>query len=294
MSSIEDTAPLPLSPPDTEAGVIAQLARAGVPPTSIPTHELRVAVHINPVTGSPEVINNERYLRAPSRITGSVQLHTVDDLVTYVQRHDDPQATTVWVSAIDHQIVAVLNDHTSARIDAPSGPGWGDHRAVVALIQTPEWKDWTGNDGATMTQARFADFLQRRSVDLHEPTSGEMLEIAQTLQGKVGVDWTAATRLSDGQVQASYVETRTAVAGQKGELKIPEQFTIAVAPFLGEDLYKVTARLRYRMTAGEISIGYALERPDDIIRDALMQITDRLGDQFPGGRVFLGEPAPSR
>lgn len=231
-----------------------------------------------------EVIDLERYLPAPRRARGHVRLQTVDDLVRYVQRHDDPGSTTIWVDMDAHLVVAVLNDHTQ------DGAQWGDHRATLALKATDEWRHWTSRDGKLLAQEDFAEHIEDGLAEIVLPDGATMLEIAQSIQGTTKAEFQSAHRLADGAIGIKYVEEQTAAAGTKGELEIPERFELAIAPFLGEEPYRVRARLRYRIRSGSLTIGYRLDRPSDVIRDAIDQIATRLHGQFEGGRVFIGTP----
>jgi hypothetical protein len=65
---------------------------------------------------------------------------------------------------------------------------------------------------------------------------------------------------------------------------------LGLAPFVGEDAYRISARLRYRIRGGDLLLGYRLDRPADVLRDAVDGIADRLGQRFTLDRVFVGRP----
>jgi len=236
------------------------------------------------------IVDLEIFEPRPRRKRGVVELQTVDDFASYVLRHDDPTSTTIWCDVYKHQLEAVINGHAGVGDDRP---GWGDHRAVLKLLLTPEWKHWKLLDGQLVDQLRFAEHIEDGLDDITDPPSADMLEIAQTISGTRTVDFRAARRVGDGTVGVEWVEEQTARAGQKGDLQIPERFTLAIAPFLGEEPYKVEARLRWRMRDGKLALGYKLTRPDLILRDAIDQIANRLSARFPGDRVFTGAPMPT-
>jgi uncharacterized protein YfdQ (DUF2303 family) len=228
---------------------------------------------------------DERYGEAPKSVRGSYAAMTVESLIAYVNSHAT-DATTIWVHPTEGRIEAVLNDN------ARDAAAWGDHRATLTLIRTPEWLFWLNANGNLMPQASFAEHMEDGIKEIVEPDAATMLEIAQSIQAKTKVSFRSATRLSDGEVQMQYDEETEAKAGRKGDLTIPSEFVLAIAPFVGEDPYRVNARLRYRINQGELRIGYRLERPDDIVRDALKQIADRLSKEF--GNVYMGSPAGPR
>lgn len=63
------------------------------------------------------------------------------------------------------------------------------------------------------------------------------------------------------------------------------------APFIGEDRYRIAARFRFRVNGGQLKLGYVLDRPQSVLRDALDGVAERIAEQFP--RTYVGE-APTR
>ncbi len=59
---------------------------------------------------------------------------------------------------------------------------------------------------------------------------------------------------------------------------IPKTFTIGVAPFEGCQLYAVDARLRYRISEGRLTLGYQLDRPEDVLRTAFDDVLKQVQD----------------
>jgi uncharacterized protein YfdQ (DUF2303 family) len=244
----------------------------------------KVYDRVVPAGATHEIIDLERHLSAPRRAHGTVNPQTVDDLARYVTRHDSTDETTLWVDEDGHTVTAVLNDHPSA------GTGWGDHRAVLALRTTPEWKRWAKLDGELVDQERFAEHIELGLPEIVEPDGATMLEIAQSIEGSKSADFKAGHRLQSGAVAIEYVETTTAKAGQKGELEIPARFQLAIAPFLGEEPAELWARFRYRIRGDKLVLGYLLERPELVVRETIDRIGDRLAGTFGQQRVFVGRP----
>jgi uncharacterized protein YfdQ (DUF2303 family) len=268
-----------------ESGDVAAALAAGVtlaePVELDPT---KVYDRVLPDCATHEIIDLERFLSRPRRATGTVRPQTVDDLVRYVQRHDDEESTTLWVDEDGQQVSAVLNDH-------PSGQSaWGDHRAHLQLRLTPEWRRWTALDGKLVGQEDFAEHIELGLPEIVSPDGATMLEIAQSIEGSKSADFKSGHRLQDGNVAIEYVEQTSARAGQKGELDIPARFRLAIAPFLGEEPAEIQARFRYRIAGGGLRLGYLLERPELVIRESIDRIGDRLASQFGEHRVFVGTP----
>lgn len=220
---------------------------------------------------------------APLRARGTYRPATVAALIDVIKRHQDVALTTVWVHPTTGRIVAIFNDAK------PGEPAWRDHRAQLDLTVPEEWKHWKGKDGQMMSQVDFAEHIEDGLTEIVEPVGADMLELAQTFHASTDAQFRSAHRLQSGQVQVQYDETVTASAGTSKEIKIPREFKLAIPPFLGEEPYSLTALLRYRVSGGTLKLGYKLQRPDAVIRDALDRIAERLRGEFSSA-VFIGEP----
>jgi uncharacterized protein YfdQ (DUF2303 family) len=162
---------------------------------------------------------------------------------------------------------------------------------VLQLEHTDEWKHWTSLDKQLVGQTDFAEHIEQGLKEIVEPPAADMLELAQTFHAAQSASFRSATRLHNGITQVQYDEEVDASAGRSKQLEIPQEFTLAIAPFVGEEPYRVTARLRYRLSSGNLKLGYQLVRPADVVRDCLSSIADRLTEEF--GDVFSGTaPAP--
>ena len=266
-----------------EAQVIVDITReaaAGKLTDLDPTKLYSVVI---PAGFERQTIDPSEYLDIPKRAKGSVVTQTVDDFARYVTRHDSQDGTTVWVDMDRSLIVGVLDDH------GQEAPGWGEHRARLQLKATDQWAHWAKLDGRLVSQEEFAEHIEDGLKEIVEPEGATMLEVVQTMQGRTKAEWKSAIRLQDGSIGFTYHEDATATAGGKGQMEIPSRFKLGMAPFLGEEEYAVGARLRYRVNGGNLTIGYKLDRPGDVVRDAIDQIATRLSQTFPD-RVFIGAP----
>ena len=201
---------------------------------------------------------------APERKTGVVNLTEHESLSKYVTEHAEQMASTLWADRDAGRITAVLNGHLAEDDSA----GWGDHRAILTLRQTPAWRAWTAASGQLVDQQAFAEFLEDRAADVVEPDAATLIEVVTTIEATTGVAFKSAVRLQDGQTQLRYEETTDAKAGQAGQLTIPQRITLGIAPFEGIDPYRLTARLRYRLRDGRLTIGVVLDQPEDVLRAA--------------------------
>lgn len=218
-------------------------------------------------------LTGEEYRDTPARKRGTTTVRDAASFLAYWTKHHDDNSE-VYADSERLTVTAVLDANT------PDSARWAGHRLHLALRPTTAWQQWTQQDGQLMRQEEFAEFLEDHLPELLEPSSADMLEIAQSFQAAVKVDFQSATRLSSGQRQFQFVETQTSKAGQKGQLNVPEAFTIGLVPFEGSEGYKLTARLRHRIGQNGLQLGYKLERPDEVRKTAFADVVKAVGEQI--------------
>lgn len=234
------------------------------------------------------VASLEAHFDAPLRTRGMASLHDPGDFTEYVNRLADPSYTTVWADPDAGKLVAVFDDHADAE-----SPGWRSHTATLTLKADPDWAAWLSLDNKPGPQARFAEHIENLAHTVIDPDAATMLELARTFDAKRNVNFRSGVRLDSGDVQLSYDETTKAKAGEHGELEIPSAFTIRVAPFLGVPAADISARLRWRIAEGQLSIGYALLRPDRVRRDIISALIGEMRGKLEDVPVFMGTPPPA-
>lgn len=274
-------------PENTEAQTIIDHAYAAATPDRITDDLLTVVV---PNGAHLEKIDLRDHGAVPRRKTGTVKVDDADSFVGYVRKHELPQ-TEVWADLVNSRLIAVINAHTESVTDeAEEGDaGHRDHRAVLAVRKTDSWNAWIASDKKLMTQQQFAEHIEDWAIDVAKPTSAEVLELAQHFQASMGGEFESSKRLSNGEAQLVYKETISAKAGQRGQLDIPAFIELGLQPFDGAPKYKVTARFRYRLDHGRLLMSYALERPDDILRNAFLDVVT-LVEADLDRKVYRGTP----
>ncbi|MDJ0460634.1 DUF2303 family protein [Streptomyces sp. H27-C3] len=264
-----------------EAQTIVDTALRTAPPAELEVGKVYAfhtpsGVHQVDLTGS-------EFTGIPTRKRGTTTVRDAASFSAYFTKHANADSE-IYADAERLTVTAVLDAHTGTEAR------WSGHRLTLTLRETEAWKQWTGRDGKLMDQETFAEFLEDHLPELLEPSAAEMLEIAQSFQATSKVDFQSASRLNSGQRQFQYVETGTAKAGQKGQLAVPETFVIGLVPFEGSDGYRLTARLRYRIGAAGLQLGYKLERPDEIRRNAFADVVNRIDGDIEQP-VMNGSPA---
>lgn len=275
------TGPVNIGQQWPESGVLADLARHAAAREVVTLVDGEVLGVVLEGGQQLHQIKLEQYAAVPRRATGLADFGEAESFCTYVARHKDPAATTLWGDLTEATVTAVLNDHEHRGGQGLPLPGWGDHRAVLQLAATPDWTHWTGADGKLMSQTAFAEFLEDGATALVRPAAADMLEVASTFQARTGVDFKSAVRLQSGETRLRYEETVNASAGKTGDLEIPSDITLGLEPFEGSPRYEVAARFRYRINNGQLTLGYRLVRPDlarrQAFADVLATITNTLG-----------------
>lgn len=243
----------------------------------------KVALVSVPADGRVEQIDLRALLapydERPERKRGSFAVHDADSFVAYVDKHGLSQSE-VWADATQARVVGVINAHMGTTGDGVEDfAGWADHRVSFQATETDAWKAWASRDGQLLSQSDFAELIEERSVDIIRPSAADMLELAQTFEATIGVRFESSKLLSSGERVLEYREQVDAKAGRAGKLEIPKDFELALIPFEGADRFKVTARFRYRITDGSLRVGYRLDRPADVKREAFLSVVQSISER---------------
>lgn len=212
----------------------------------------------------------ENLLLTPTRKRGLVTLRDVGSFIALVNKEETP-ATRLYGNVNPPNFTAVFNDHADGSL-----AGWRDYRAAYACPLSIEWKTWAGMSGKQMSQADFAAFIENNLPDIVNPLAAHMLEISRTLEAKKKVNFASAIRLDNGQNQFTYEEEISGTA-QKGQLQIPEEFTIGIPVLEGGAPYAVDARLRYRIAdGGKLTMWFELIRPHKVVENAAAEVWSQI------------------
>ncbi len=259
----------------TEAGTVADLADLAAESQRVPVAVGGVYLVRN-LGGGLTVLDTDAYAETPRHVKGARVVTDAASFVAYVNRHKIT-GTEVYHHAGTSSVVGVIDSHEGADAD----PGWQKHTVRLVLEHSKAWAAWAAADGKLFDQAAFADFLDDRYIDVIDPAPAVLIDIARTFQAKTKVDFESGIREGSGDVTLNYVEETTAKAGQKGDIQIPARIQLAVRPYLGGPIYSIWANFRYRLTGGNVVLGFRLERPENILEAAFADIVTEIRD----GRV---------
>jgi uncharacterized protein YfdQ (DUF2303 family) len=258
------------------AGVVRDLAQAATLPSELDLGAYYVVV--TPAGLQKIDLTGDEYRDTPKRKTGIVKVRDVASFAHYYERHADPDSE-IWADLDRAVITAVLDAHRSSEPD--SGARWQQHRVALVLEQTAPWKTWTEASGKLLPQQQFAEFLEANAADVAPDgpvSAADLLEVAQKFYMTVNTEHQSGQRLADGQVHLVYIEKAEAKAGQRGELTVPSEFQLAIVPYDDCDRRRVTARFRYRSENGQLRLGFVLDDPARIAREAVEEIVEKTAD----------------
>lgn len=236
----------------------------------------------------------------PERRIGTARLTTLGSFIAHVKRFADEHTA---VFAVDDpakpRLVCVYDYHEKSAIGLPR---FGAHRAEYAFPLDDAWKRWT--QLGPLTQAELALLLEDRIQDVLLPDDAgtSALELAQSLQIKLagpsellavsrGISIRSETKvrqavnLRTGETQVSFDETH----GGDGSVVVPGGFALGIPVFRAGAIYKVLARLRYRMHGGAIAWGIALHRTEIVFEHAFLEALMHV-ERETMAQVFRGLP----
>lgn len=228
-------------------------------------------------------LTGPQYTGQLARKTGTTTVRDAASFLTYYAKHKD-DATEVYSDVEKLSVTAVLDAHSTDE------PGFGEHRLTLSLRRTKAWQQWLALDGELVDQDRFANFLEDQLPYLDTPDAATMLEIAQSIKATTKAEFQSSSRLQSGERKFAFVEDTKASAGAKGDLAIPETFVIAVPPFEGAAAYKMTARFKYRLGGGHLTLGFKLEQPEERAKAAFADVLSSIAEGV-ATPILNGTPA---
>lgn len=259
----------------SEAGTIADLAQQAAEPKRV---DVGVVLAIADRSGAVKIVDTDAYDATPRHVSASRTVTDAESFVKYVKRHAIP-GTEVYAHTTSSSVVAVIDSHE----DASGEPGWQKHKLTLTLEHTKAWKAWAERDlgqnpRGWFGQEEFAEFIEDRALDVIDPDHARLIELATRFEATKKVDFSQATRLDNGEVQFQYTETVGAKKGTKDSIDFPKDLQLALRPYVGGPIYSVFASLRYRISSEGLRLGYALQRPENILEAAFSDIVTEIRD----------------
>jgi uncharacterized protein YfdQ (DUF2303 family) len=211
-----------------------------------------------------------KLLPPPSRIRQRVELLTLGAFTDYVAKFKGAESI-VFADETAAHYEAVLDYHSAAN----TLRGSCDHVARYTCPQSDQWKLWSGSNSKAVSQVEFARFLEDNLPDITTPPAADFLQLVLQLQIHKAATFVSDIRLDNGQTRLRYEETIRNDTKQ-GDLQIPDAFVISVPVFVDGARYALKCRLRYRLDDSKLRMWYELERPMDVFRTAVKEVSDKV------------------
>lgn len=220
----------------------------------------------------------EEFRLAPMRRRGTATADTLRSFIDLVNRHKDENSAIFGKTSYpEPRLTAVIN-YDAAEVAARHR----DHRIVYPFPLTEEFKLWVAMNGTMMDQTTFAMFLEDHAAELAAPMDGEkslyerdfrekfatpseLLELSRHLEVFVAAKAKQGIRLQTGERVVEFAEEHQNAKGEK--VVIPGIFIVSVRAFIDGDPVRIPARLRYRISGGDIAWKYELYRWDAFLRE---------------------------
>lgn len=250
----------------TEASVVAALC------DRLKTHDLLKDIDGKSVVvfSDKSTLPLERFADNPRRKRAAVSVDDQASFADYINAHKINGATALFgrITEVGGSFAGIVDYHVINGIPpAGAGANWGQHSVNLTLGFTPEWIRWTRSDGQPLSQVAFAEMIEDNLPDITDPSAADLLEIVQDLTAKKAVNFKSTARLSNGQVGILYDETIT-TGKREGQIDLPSQFTISIAPFRGSPAVGITVRLRFRINEGVLQFLYRMNQPHKVLENA--------------------------
>lgn len=223
---------------------------------------------------------------APARKKGIVKLFDEASFIEYWARHKSKDST-IYGSMDPAKFLAVFDDHSTEK------PNYKEHRADYSLEHSGEYEAWDEKNRKPFnSNEELARWLEDQLIDIVKPDGARMLEIALNFRVNQSAAFSNAIRLTDGNTEFTYtddVEGSSRVANKK--VSIPEEFDIEIPIWAGLNVskYRFTARFRYRLAAGRLSLWYELVRPHKVVEKAYGDLLTSI-EKSTKVKVMFGTP----
>jgi uncharacterized protein YfdQ (DUF2303 family) len=222
------------------------------------------------------------YLPRPLRRSGQVTLADSESFIRYVERFKTNEAQIFSDQSRD-TVTAIFDFHE----EGPEGrANWISHTAVLKLQRSPEWTTWNGRNNKPMSQADFAQFLEDNLPDIASPDGATVLEAAKSLELHKSVFFKRGINTENGTIQLTYNEEINQ-GNAVGHIVLPTQFVLGLPVYENGQMYRVDAKLRYKITDEKIAFTFLLDRPHKIIEKAFSELLAEVRDET-GIQPFLG------
>lgn len=220
----------------------------------------------------------------PDRIRAVVKINSVASFAAYVAERKTAH-TRIFANVLTapYTFTAIMDYHEVGG----QVPAWCAHEAILTLTESREWKTWASKNDTAMRQEEFALFVEQNVADIVSPDGATMLELALSLEASQGVEFRNKLNLQNGDIGLVCDQQTNMKAGRDGQIRIPGEITLRLAPFRGMPAMEVKARFRTVLRPPNISLGYQLIRAEAMLDDVVAKAADQIATET-GVTIYSG------
>jgi uncharacterized protein YfdQ (DUF2303 family) len=224
----------------------------------------------------------DKFRKKPVRIHEITTVYSEQSFCEYFNRYQNEHSTVI-IDFNQSRVVGFIDYHESTE-----EPRYKNHCVIYSFPKTPEFSAWFNNDNSKLSQEEFAYFIEERFGEIVEPNAAAMLQVAQNLKATKEVNFKQSKRLDNGQNQFIYEETINGTCSS-GDIEVPELFKIQLQIFKFGAAYKLSARLRYRISPNGLSFWYTLINPQRSLDDAIADVEAYLTENCITEHIYMGD-----
>ncbi len=218
----------------------------------------------------------------PDRIFATVRLRDSASFCNYYKLYTDDRSR-IFADPDTKTFTAILDYHG---VGSDRLAEFLSHKATFQMTLDERWLVWSGLMETNLTQHNFAELIEDNNADIIEPDGATMLEVARDIKATIGMRFESKVSLQNGSINMRYTESVDAKVGA-GNLAVPEFFKLKIPVFYGEPSVVIRARLRYRISGGDVTFHYKLDRPKELLRTAFNDAAEAIHKEL-NADVMLG------
>lgn len=227
------------------------------------------------ISAEGKPVSLEKFLPYPARHKARPKLLDAASFIAYVNLYKT-QGTLIFskFSLTGGAFTALLD------IAPPGRTSWNDHSATFLLSTTADWATWMSLNNKWMSQEDFCLFVDQQRLVFSEPDSATMKEIAMNIEATMGGTFKSGFRAQSGS-RTLVIDMSTVATSKVGEKKveIPEEITVILTPFEGQNPVLVSAFLRFRPSNEGVRFQFELQRPDEIVKRSVEEARARIASE---------------
>lgn len=333
---------------EAEAAAVARIVKEHVNPSTISISRGGLSTSVLLVPKGFDVISMKKHLdevrEAPERREGTASFVELESFIAHANRFKDHDSA-LFANPNDGAplLTSVLDYHrANTAIALPGGepadaalvvggdvgkvsgsheprpsteivagaPRFGRHRGLYAFPLSEEWEAWMEKDDQWMSQSDFAEFLERRIVDIGDPEAAfasakelqdalggvpfaspsKLLTLAKGIFVHVNSRVTNKVDRATGETQMMFETTHADEANQP--LIIPRAFMIKVPVFRMGSVYRLAVRLLYRVHNATVTWSYKVHAAERALDEAFHEAC-QLAQERTSLPLFYGSPEGS-